>query len=181
MKTTLEKIKSYNPCERGWKKILSNFGSDLDKEIDFKDILKSNGIQDTIWILKVITNEEDRMAIMSFYADVTESGLKKFEKEYPKDNRPRKAIEGVRDFVKGKIGREVLKRLCDSIYDRSADISVYTYYKPSPVLFAANAAYAAANISRFDIYATCNAATYAFYADSYTKWRKIEEMLLKYI
>ncbi len=50
-----------------------------------------------------MTSLPDNMLLVLWAADCAEHVLPYFEKEYPKDDRPRKAIETVRVWVRGEI------------------------------------------------------------------------------
>lgn len=54
MKTTLNKIREFSPCESGWTKLLKHLGKTQadDEPLDFLTILKSNGLDDALWCLK---------------------------------------------------------------------------------------------------------------------------------
>jgi len=54
MKTTLNKIRKFSPCESGWVKLLKHLGKTQadDEPLDFLTILKSNGLDDALWCLK---------------------------------------------------------------------------------------------------------------------------------
>jgi len=54
MKTTLNKIRKFSPCESGWTKLLKHLGKTQadDEPLDFLTILKSNGLDDALWCLK---------------------------------------------------------------------------------------------------------------------------------
>ena len=59
MQTTLNKIRSHSPCERGWVKLLKHLGKTQadDEPLDFLTILESNGLDDTLWCLKAAPKE----------------------------------------------------------------------------------------------------------------------------
>ena len=54
--TTLKKIRSKNPCESGWVKLLNKLNKTQadDEQLSFKTILESNGIEDAIWCLRAV-------------------------------------------------------------------------------------------------------------------------------
>jgi hypothetical protein len=53
LKTTLGKIKSFDPCAYGWKKLCKSLGTTDNKaEVTLLQILESNGVQDTYWALR---------------------------------------------------------------------------------------------------------------------------------
>jgi hypothetical protein len=156
MKTTYEKIKSFNPCSDGWRKLLENTNPELDmaKEIDLMDILKSNGIKDAVWVLRCW----DYTDWCLFICEVAESVLPIFEKKYPKDERPRKALQAIRDYKTGTISRQDLRVA-------AADYDAYAAY-----------AYAAAAAD----YAADAAAYAADAAARQKQWDKTEEIFIKH-
>ena len=54
MKTTLNKIKEYDPCSYGWEKLLKSLNkTEADNEpLDFLHILNSNGLGDCVWAMR---------------------------------------------------------------------------------------------------------------------------------
>ena len=91
MKTTLRELKNIDYFD--FNKLTSNIGTDdLNTEVSILEVLNSNGIIDAVWILKTQKYKD----VCLFNADVAESVLHIFEDEYPGDNGPRKAIEGIR-------------------------------------------------------------------------------------
>ena len=79
-----------------------------------------------------------------------------YEKQYPEDGRPRKAIEAAEAFALGQIGKAELEKA----YANAADAARAAYF----VARAARAAYATAYTSR----ATADAAADVAYAAAYT-------------
>ena len=143
--TTLNKIRAHRPCAEGWKTLCTALGSDYDEdaEINLLTILESNGVQDMLWCLRATVEDSDgaaRQLAIAFAEDV----LSIFEKAYPGDMRPRKAIQAARDFAEGKIGIAELREKQEAAR-AAADAAAYA---------AARAAYAAAD-------ATADAAAYA--------------------
>jgi hypothetical protein len=108
---TLNLIKSKSPCEDGYAKLLKSLGKTQadDEPIRIEQILESNGINDTIWVIwNCIKGRE--MDKRNLLADIAESVLHIFEAKYPDDTRPRRAIEGLRDE---KVDREGLRELAE--------------------------------------------------------------------
>jgi hypothetical protein len=69
LKTTLSDIKKHNPCESGWRKLLKylNKKQPDDESLDFKTILKSNGIADTIWCLRSVEGCEKEIRLFAVW------------------------------------------------------------------------------------------------------------------
>lgn len=202
MKTTLRRIKACKPGESMWEKLLSNFGSDLDKEIDLRDILKSNGIKDTVWVLTCVEIIKNKENIILFCADVVESALPILEEQHPKEKRPRKAIEGARDFIKGKIDKEELEKLDYDVTYAAYLLAVadFSYNVANAVENIAHAAAATISLIPLDVgaptyqlinpaYSAITSVATSAYSPIYhtasvatsVKWQEIEQILLKYI
>ena len=160
MKTTLREIKRFNPCVPGWKRLCEGLGtSDLNTEVSILQILEINGVKDAFWALRT----QKYKSYCLILADVAESVLHIFEKEYPNDNRPRRAIQAIRDYKAGKISKEELEDAAYAATDaaiaaadaaiaaraaRAAAYAAYAAYDADAAAYAAYAADAAAKIQR---------------------------------
>jgi len=93
---TLNQIREQLPCEDGWKKLLAHLGKTKADAEPFSPavVLESNGMADALWMLD---NCIDPHLCRLFAADCAESVLPNFEREHPDDDRPRKALEVVRN------------------------------------------------------------------------------------
>ena len=105
----MPKIDNIIPCQRGYhlcrEEDLINW---LNEEIyeaegrgDFIRDINKDVFQEARLIKKIV-EWNDKTARL-FAADCAEHVLHIFEREYPKDDRPRKAIQAGRDFANGKI------------------------------------------------------------------------------
>lgn len=184
MKTTYNKIKDYSPCGGGWKKLLNYYKpSNLDDEITIKEILKSNGIKDGVWALRCVP-ESELNKVLLFCSDVADSVISIFEKKYPEDKRPRKAIEAIRAYAQGEISKDELNVAAVDAYAAyaSADASVvaaaYAAYASAASSAASAYAYAVASASAY-AYAAAYASASA--AVRHEKWVEITNILEKYI
>ena len=184
MYTTLSEILKHNPCNQkggtkdgGWQLLLHNLGKTKpdNQKLSFKRILKSNGIMDAVWALRCLDYEDKCL----FMADVAESVLHIFEKKYP-DDRPRKAIEAVRDYKSKSITKDQLgeARLAAMAAADAAD-AAYAYAAYAYAAYAAYAAAAAADADAVDAYAYAYAAN-ANAAAGKNKWVEIETIFVKY-
>jgi len=95
--TTLNEIREYEPCPKGWNRLLAYLGktSADDEPLSYATILEGNGLKDAIWALRT---RPDLHQIALFAADCAESVLHVFERDHPDDDRPRKAIEAARVY-----------------------------------------------------------------------------------
>jgi hypothetical protein len=125
MQTTLNKIKAHSPCgllepkntEKGWGKLLNHLNKTQsdDEPLELRTILESNGLNDTIWALRAVDGKDKEIRL--FAADCAESVLHIYEKQYPNDARPRKAIQAARDYANGVITMEELDAARDAAWD----------------------------------------------------------------
>ena len=55
IETTLNKIRDNQPCKEGWEKLLKHLGKTQadDEPLPLLTILDSNGLEDTLWSLRV--------------------------------------------------------------------------------------------------------------------------------
>jgi hypothetical protein len=108
MTTTLNKIKAHSPCVDGWNKLLNYLGKTQadDEPLSIATIIESNGIRDAVWALCAVEGKDKEIRL--FAADCSESVLHIYEKRYPNDDRPRKAIQAARDYANGVIGTHEL-------------------------------------------------------------------------
>lgn len=98
--TTLKEIRLHSPCNEGWDTLLTY----LDKSpteaktcvdpLPVMTVLKSNNIEDALWVLYNCINPH---ICRLFASDCAERVLHVFENERPDDARLRKAIEVARN------------------------------------------------------------------------------------
>jgi hypothetical protein len=191
MQTTLNKIKSHSPCENGWKKLLNHLcKTEADDEVlELRTILESNGIDDTLWVFRAV--EEKDKEIRLFAADCAELVLPIYEKQYPNDDRPRKAIQAARDYANELISAEELDAARDAAWDaalaaawdaaRDAAVAAWAAARAAAAdaaraaSVAAMAAWAAARAAEGDASAAARAA------EGDAVRNEIKSLLLKYI
>ena len=104
MKINLEYIKTFDPCQSGVDEyVKAGHESFNGTVLEFLD-LKGVPISNKLWVVlrKEIIPENDLHELACKFA---ESVLHIYEKEYPNDDRPRKAIEARRKYIKGEITR----------------------------------------------------------------------------
>ena len=120
--------------------------------IPFDKIVETCEISIAIWALRANLHQDADKEARLFACDVAERSLSIFEKQYPKDNFPRKAIEISRLFAEGKATEVELNK---------ARIRAYESY------VIANVATNARTRSSADRFAV-KAAEAAYHAASYT-------------
>ena len=104
MKTTLNKIKSQEPCKDGWQQLLTflNKTQADDEELDLLTILESNGLKDALWALCCVEGKDKEIRLMA--CDFAESVV-----HLAKDERSINAIKISRDYANGLVTKEELK------------------------------------------------------------------------
>ena len=74
MYTTLNQIRTFDPCPEGWAKLLRHLGKTKadDEPVAIKTILESNGLDDALWCLRSLTgyDKEVRLLAVSFAREV---------------------------------------------------------------------------------------------------------------
>jgi len=104
--TTLHLLHKANACGSRYAHLLAALGgtkSDHDKPINLLTILEINGFDDCLWSLRATIDDCDVIARL-MAADFAEAALPLFEKQRPRDDRPRKAIIAARAFARCEIG-----------------------------------------------------------------------------
>ena len=168
--TTLNEIREHSPCSGGWAKLLKSLGKTHadDEPLALEQILDSNGLADALWALRVVRGYDKELRL--FACQCARLVLPIYEKQYPEDGRPRKAIEAAEAFALGQIGKAELEKAHANAADASraayaADVAdaadvAYAAYAAAYAAYAAadasRAAYAAADASRA-AYAACAA------------------------
>jgi hypothetical protein len=177
MTTTLNKIKAHSPCEDGWEKLLNHLNKTQadDEVLELRTILESNGIDDTIWAFRAVEGKDKEIRL--FAADCAESVLHIYEKQYPNDDRPRKAIQAARDYANGVVDKDELDAAWSAAWDAVAAAGDAWYAGAA----ARSAARAAAGAAARAAGAALDAAGDAGAAARDAKWQEIERLLTKYL
>lgn len=171
---TTDLIRSLDPCADrlyNYLKFYKDKSFTKGQFMGLKNITQS----DKMWVaFRLIPKENIRFAA----ADMAEIVLPIFEKEYPNDNRPRKAIEAARGNDK-----EDYSAAANAAYSAAAasTYSAASAYSASAASYsaysAANAAYSAASAYSTYSAAAYAAAAYSAYSDTE---KQIRAIVLKY-
>lgn len=107
MHTTLNAIKTYDPCLSGWNKLLHSLNKPQadDEPVSLMHILRSNGIRDAVWALRCF----DYKDYCLFLADVVDSVA-----HLTDDKRVHDCIQAIRDYHASKITKDDLQRAADA-------------------------------------------------------------------
>jgi len=103
--TTLYRLRKCHACKDRYAHLVDKLGPKWGDQqpINLLGILEYNGIADCLWAFRAVKHPEGDQVMRLMAADFAEVVLPIFEKEYPSDTRPRKAIQAARDFANGKI------------------------------------------------------------------------------
>jgi hypothetical protein len=165
--TSFSLLRKHGACPEGYRKLARYLGDvdtyGEDRPIPIAVILESNGVADALWSLRACTDEKAaadvaRRLAIQFARDV----LPIFEKRYPNDDRPRKAIDAAEDFLAGKIDAEaLLKARRHAAYAAAYAAAAYAAAAAAYAAAYADAAYAAAAYAAAAAAYAAAAAAYA--------------------
>lgn len=179
MNISLDILKKYGACDPGIKcfKYLktTTVHETINKCMDLSDDVVLQWTDDELgkykwcnWLLSRVLPKDEKIKYAIYSARLV---IDIFEKKYPNDNRPRKAIEAAELYLEGRVTKEQIRDVAHAAYDAAYD--AYDVYAVNAAN-AANAAHAAvyAAYTAHDVYAA-NAnnavvdAAYAAYATAY--------------
>ena len=109
--TTFAKAKEAKACFKSYRKFakfkggIRKWGKDTPFGLD--EVLDVCGLEDALWCLRIVIEPADK-EIRLLACDYAEHVLPIFEIKYPKDKRPRQAIETSRRFAVGEATQEEL-------------------------------------------------------------------------
>ena len=119
----------------------------------------------------------DEKSARLFAADCAERVLPIFEKEYPDEDAPRKAIQAARDYANGKINKKQLAAASDAA--RTAASAAASAAARDAARAAWDAAWAAASAAARDAVTAASAAARDAARDAAREWQA--ERLFKYL
>ena len=119
--------------------------------IELRDVVSDDGAKLLARSGRLVRRVDswDQRAMVRFAADCAAHVLPIFEKKYPKDDRPRKAIQAARKWAKEPTEKNAAS---------AASASAAAYASAADASFAASAAYAAANAYAANAYANAYAS-----------------------
>ena len=105
MKTTLDRfeLEKLNACEDGYNTFVRAHG---DNKVTLSQALESNGWDDIWWYISNAYgefSEQQKKELHLLGCDWALTSIDNFEREFPDDERPRKAIEAKKLWLDGKI------------------------------------------------------------------------------
>jgi hypothetical protein len=161
MNINIKTLTKYNACNEAQEWFINSKCKTIEEGYKkLKEEKHLNKYHWTNWIISRLLNKNDKIKYAIFAAELV---IDIFEKEYPNDKRPRKAIEAAKKYLKNKTSKNksAAYTAADAAVDAAADAAADAAYN------ATHAAYAAAYAAADAAYAA--AAVYAAYnADAYT-------------
>jgi hypothetical protein len=140
MKITLEKLNEWNACKDGIEAFKTQSETDAVKLIEL--MIATSDIEKIKWANWLIVRVMDSKQRIRYAVFAAEQALPIFEKKYPDDDRPRKAIEAA-------------KKCLENDTEENREAAYYSAYS------AAYAAYSAAYAAYYSAYSAAYAAYYA--------------------
>ena len=118
MKTTLNKIRYYGPCEAVWKKLLFNLGKTKadDEPVSIAFILESNGLYDAIWCLRAVDGYRREMRL--YAVDCARIMVQ----HLMTNQRSINALDGAEHHADGLATYEELAAAWDAAWDSQANL-----------------------------------------------------------
>ena len=152
--SSFKQLRDAGACKARYKHLAKALGGitayGRTKPITFAQILEHNGVEDVLWALfKVNEVDEAKAVVVEWACLCAERSLVVFEKEFPKDKRPREAIKATRQYIQGNITLEKLKE-----YMNAAIWAAESARWASPMWAAESASRAAACATRSACWST---------------------------
>jgi hypothetical protein len=164
---TLKWLEKNNACSSGiefFKKLKTTDPVKL-----FEIAMKKEKYQEINWTLSKYFNKKQRVMYAIFAA---EQVIDIYEKKYPMDNNPRKAIEAAKKYVKNPNKKNAAAAYNAAAYNAAA------YNAAAYAAYAAAAAAAYADDTVYTVYAAAYAA-YTVYAAAYADDTVKKQMMIK--
>lgn len=118
MKTTLNKIRSFGPCRRGWTKLLRNLGKTQadDEPLSITTILDRNGLDDALWCLQTVEGYDREIRLFTVECARSVQHLMT-------DPRSLQALDVAERFANGLATEEELTAARDAAWDAARDVA----------------------------------------------------------
>jgi hypothetical protein len=120
--TSLYRLRKFHACKPRYDHLVAKLGENYGDRtpINLLKILETNGTADCLWALCATAESCDTVASL-MAADFAESVLHIFERDYPNDDRPRKAIAATRAYARGQITAAAAAAAADAAGDAAWD------------------------------------------------------------
>ena len=171
MQTTLNKIRQQSPCKSGWERLLKSLNKTQadDEPVSIRYILESNGIEDAIWCLRAVENEDRKIRLFAVSVARTVQHLMK-------DQRSIDALDAAEAYANGLISKDKLRKTYKDAY-AAADAA----YAAAAAAYAAAADAVAAYAAAADAVAAFTSADAASADAQVSNKQKQKEILLSFL
>ena len=171
MKTTLNKIRKYEPCIDGWQKLLAHLGKTKadDEPLSIATIIDSNGLDDAIWCLRAVEGYDREIRLFAVWCARQVQHLMT-------DKRSLDALDVAERYANGKATEDELNAARAAAWAaRDTAAAAWSAWAAEDAAWAARAAadvagetarYAAGEAARYAANATAYAATTIAAADA---------------
>jgi len=164
MKISTEIIKSLNPCLRRFNNYVEHY-SDFNGTLEDFVMLENITYLDKIWVITELFTKEQNV---KFAIKCASSVLNIFEKQYPGNKKPRRALEAAENYLISTDTAAADAAYAAAAYAAAAYAAAAAdtaYAAATYAAAAADAAYAAAYAATYAAADAAYAATYAAYAN----------------
>ena len=151
--TTLNNIKSHNPCKWGWEKLLRYLDKTQsdDDPLDFKTILESNGLNDALWCFRSLKGHDREIRLYAVWCAR--------QVEYLDKSGVAKATNDISERFANRLAtNRELKSASDAARDATGDVTWAACAATWATYAATWAACAAARATCAATWAACAAA-----------------------
>jgi hypothetical protein len=158
---TLKYLESISACQEAKAEFADKFPKGATVKVIFDALIPAK-LDWANWLIARLLNRKNRIRYAIFAA---EQVLEIFEKKYPADKRPRKAIEAAKAVLKknNKANRDAADAAADAAYAAAYAASKAAYAADAAAYAASKAAYAASKAA-YAAFAAANAAANAAFA-----------------
>jgi hypothetical protein len=172
MNITKEWLKDQGACSEGMRWWSKNMTARPSIKTSIDKLIKANKLDWASWLIVRCLSHNNQIHYAIFSA---EQVIEIFEKKYPKDDKPRKAIEAAKAYLKDKSEEKRLEvraaaYVAYAAADAAADAAAYAAaYVADAAAYVADAAADAANAAVYAASAANAAASAAAYATAMKK------------
>ena len=115
MNTTLNAIRSHNPCTEGWKKLLAHLGKTKadDEPLSILAVLDSNGLDDALWCLRAVEGHDREIRLYAVWCARQVQHLMSHHRSVA-------ALDVAERYANGAATRDELVAAWDAAWDAAA-------------------------------------------------------------
>ena len=185
-KITVKWLTDRNACVSEDEKLIAEkeFKGDIIKILDA--LIYKNRFLDANWLFTEYANKKQCVLYAIFAAELV---LHIFENKYPKDKRPKEAIQAAKDYVKNpcKKTKDAADAAADAAYAaydaadaaNAASAASYAAYASANAAYASSASYASASAAYASSAAYAASAAHASASAAYAAKKELQNKIIK--